>query len=243
MTRQKPINNIFLTEPDLFGTRNRLALTAEPFTANFGLYPFWKPQPFGYSQFKLNALATRPEVSPFDVTLVQLKMISPNSKTADLTVALPYLNATMKKYEINTRLRQAHFLAQVAHESAEFRTTQEYATGAAYEGRKDLGNTVTGDGKKFKGRGLIQITGRSNYTAYGLYINQDVTTNENPKKLEKFPLASDCSGWFWTILKKLNRLADADNLTAITHKINGGSNGIKNRALHLANAKKAFNIK
>jgi len=243
MTRQKPINNIFLKQPDLFGTRNRFALTSEPFDVNFGLSPFWKPEPFGYRQFKLGVLATRPEVSPFDVSLVQLRMISPHAKVSDLTVALPYLNATMKKYEINTRLRQAHFLAQVAHESAEFRTTQEYATGAAYEGRKDLGNTVAGDGKKFKGRGLIQITGRANYTAYGLYINQDVTTSENPKKLEKYPLAADCAGWFWTILKKLNRLADADNLIAITRKINGGTNGIKNRTQHLANAKKAFHIK
>ena len=242
MTRQKPINNIFLSQPDLFGTRNRFVLTSQPFDVNFGLEPFWL-QPFGFKPYKLSLLGEQPEISPFAVTLAQLRMISPASKVADLTAALPYLNATMKKYEINTRLRQAHFLAQVAHESAEFRTTQEYATGAAYEGRKDLGNTVEGDGRKFKGRGLIQITGRANYKAYGLYINQDVTTGENPKKLEKYPLAADSAGWFWTTVKKLNRLADADNLTAITHKINGGTNGIKNRRLHLANAKKAFHIK
>lgn len=210
---------------------------------SFGTTPFWKQQSLDNLQFKLGILANTPEISPFDISLEQLRLICPAAKIADITAALPYLNAAMKKYDINTKLRQAHFLAQVAHESADFRTTQEYATGAAYEGRKDLGNTEKGDGKKFKGRGLIQITGRANYKAYGLYINQDLTTGINPQRLEKYPLAADSAGWFWTIYKKLNHLADSDNVVAITHRINGGTNGIKDREQLLKNAKKAFHIK
>ena len=243
MIRQKPVNNVFLNRADQFGTHNRFAYTAVQLPVNFNLTPFWKQTTLDNLQFKLGVLTVAPEISPFDISLEQLKMICPTAKVADLSAALPNLNAAMKKYSIHTKLRQAHFLAQVAHESANFRTTKEYASGIAYEGRKDLGNTETGDGKKFKGRGLIQITGRANYKSYGLYINQDLTTGTNPVKLEKYPLAADSAGWFWTIFKKLNRLADSDNLTAITHRINGGSNGIKDRAQYLKNAKKAFHIK
>src|SRR5215469_9026868 len=72
------------------------------------------------------------------------------------------LASTLEKYEINTPLRVAHFIAQTCHESDGYCTTEEYASGAAYEGRRDLGNTEPGDGRLFKGRGLIQLTGRAN---------------------------------------------------------------------------------
>lgn len=234
--------DIFLNRADIFGTLNRLTITVAPYIPDFLVKPFWVTVP-AVKTVKLNKPAPPIVASPFDITLAQLKIICPTAKVSDLTVVLPHLNTTMRKYDINTRLRQAHFLAQVAHESANFRTTKEYASGAAYEGRKDLGNTEEGDGRKFKGRGLIQITGRSNYISYGKYINQDLTTGENPKKLERYPLAADSAGWFWTKVKKLNAKADLDNLTLITKRINGGTNGIKDRRQHLVNAKKAFNIK
>jgi len=75
------------------------------------------------------------------------------------------LAETLEKYSIATPLRMAHFVAQSGHESDGFCTTEEYASGAAYEGRRDLGNTEPGDGQRFKGRGLIQLTGRANYVA------------------------------------------------------------------------------
>ncbi|MCX7219989.1 MAG: glycoside hydrolase family 19 protein, partial [Burkholderiales bacterium] len=80
------------------------------------------------------------------------------------------LNATMLEFNINTPLRLASFLAQVGHESGQLKYLKELASGDAYEGRKDLGNTQAGDGVRFKGRGLIQITGRANYKACGIAL-------------------------------------------------------------------------
>lgn len=85
--------------------------------------------------------------------------------------------AAMQAASIDTPLRQAHFLAQVGHESGEFRYTEEIASGTAYEGSKKLGNTQPGDGVRFKGRGLMQLTGRANYAAFGKFIGQDLLTH------------------------------------------------------------------
>jgi len=143
--------------------------------------------------------------------------------------------AAMQSASIDTALRQAHFLAQVGHESAELRYTEEIASGAAYEGRKDLGNTQTGDGVRFKGRGLMQLTGRTNYTAFGEFIGQDLLTQ--PEQVANNPrLAVDVATWFWT-KHDLNALADADNILAVTHRVNGGENGLDDRKAKLARAK------
>ena len=92
------------------------------------------------------------------------------------------LNNAMEKYSINTLLREAAFLAQVGHESGRLFYVKEIASGKAYEGRKDLGNTKVGDGVKFKGRGLIQITGRTNYKQCGTDLKLDLLTH--PELLE-----------------------------------------------------------
>jgi len=130
------------------------------------------------------------------------------------------------KYEINTPLRECHFLAQVLHESGCFLYFEEIASGKAYEGRKDLGNTHVGDGVLFKGRAFIQITGRANYEAISKDLDIDFISN--PKLLASDKYAFLASGWFWN-RAKLNVLADLDNFEKITRKINGGINGIEDR--------------
>lgn len=146
---------------------------------------------------------------------------------------------TLAKYEINSDLRVAHFLAQAAHECDGFCTTQEYASGAAYEGRKDLGNTQPGDGKRYKGRGLFQLTGRANYKKFGERMDLDL---ENDPEIGAEPatsLAIACEYWKD---KKLNEFADDDDIETITRKINGGLNGLDDRENYLEKAKKVLGI-
>ena len=151
---------------------------------------------------------------------------------------LEHIHKAMAKYEINTDLRRAHFLAQIGHESGGLYYVRELASGKAYEGRTDLGNIQLGDGVKYKGRGLIQITGRANYKACGdaLGVNFELT----PALLETKDNASMSAAWYWN-LKKLNVLADADDIIKITKKINGGTNGLNDRKTRLLIAKAAFN--
>ncbi len=135
----------------------------------------------------------------------------------------------MANRAIDSPLRQAHFLAQIGHESGELRFREEIASGEAYEGRADLGNTQPGDGRRFKGRGLIQLTGRANYAEYGRAINREAELLAKPELVASDPeLCVDVAGWFWA-KRGLNELADRDELTAITRRINGGLNGLEDR--------------
>ncbi|WP_312440221.1 glycoside hydrolase family 19 protein [Janthinobacterium sp.] len=136
------------------------------------------------------------------------------------------LNAAMAQFGIDTPLRQASFLAQVAHESGQLLWLRELASGAAYEGRSDLGNVVAGDGVRFKGRGLLQITGRANYAACGVALGLDLLAA--PQLLEQPGAACRSAGWFWQS-RGLNRLADAGDQERITRRINGGINGLAER--------------
>jgi putative chitinase len=147
------------------------------------------------------------------------------------------LIAKMAARGIDVPLRQSHFLAQVGHESGELRFRQEIASGQQYEGRKDLGNTEPGDGPRFKGRGLIQLTGRANYRAYGAAIGVDLLSNNQWERVATdADLAVDVACWFWQT-HDLNPFADADDLTSITRKINGGLNGFDDRQRQLARSK------
>ena len=166
-----------------------------------------------------------------------LRIMMPLSTDANAGKYFAPLVAAMTANQINTPLRQAHFLAQLGHESGSLIFSEEIASGQAYEGRADLGNTEPGDGPRFKGRGLIQITGRTNYTSYGNDRNQDYITGNNPSLLATDPnIAADCSGWFWAT-RKLNGLADNDDVLTITKRINGGTNGLADRTSRLALAK------
>jgi putative chitinase len=158
------------------------------------------------------------------MTLDQLKKIIPHAGQK-AGIFLGPLNEAMNRYEINTPARQAAFLAQIAHESQSFLYVKEIASGAAYEGRADLGNTEPGDGVRFKGRGLIQITGRSNYEScsIALFGDPDILI-AHPEMLETVTCASDSAGWFWSS-HSLNDLADAGRFERITRCINGGLNG------------------
>lgn len=148
----------------------------------------------------------------------------------------PLFQSQMPRYQVVTPLRIAHFLAQLGHESLSLTYSEELASGEAYEGRKDLGNNKTGDGKRFKGRGFIQLTGRSNYEAYAKDACLNIMQSGNESLLGTFPYALDVSLWFWK-RQKLNVLADADDLRGITRRVNGGYNGLPDRQQYLDRAK------
>ena len=153
----------------------------------------------------------------------------------------PALAAAMADAGIDTPLRRAHFLAQIAHESGGLRWLEELASGAAYEGRADLGNDQPGDGPRFKGRGLIQLTGRANYAEFERAVGRDLTssTAAAAQVAEDPDLCVRAATWFWSE-RGLNALADADDLEAVTRRINGGLNGLDDRAKYLARAKAVF---
>jgi len=135
---------------------------------------------------------------------------------------------------LDTPLRLAHFMGQCAHESGGFIYMEEIASGAAYEGRADLGNTQPGDGKRYKGRGPIQLTGRANYRKFGRRIGIDLEQHPTIASYPSVGLLLGCAYWDD---KGLNALADADDLLTITKRINGGTNGLDDRKLRTAKAK------
>lgn len=140
-----------------------------------------------------------------------------------------------------TGARLAAFLAQIGHESGSFKYVRELASGEAYEGRKDLGNLTSGDGTRYRGRGLIQITGRSNYawmTAL-LFGRGAPDFQANPEQLELPKWAAFSAAAFWRE-RGLNELADAGEFERITRKINGGLNGQADRLARWERAKKAL---
>jgi putative chitinase len=160
------------------------------------------------------------------VSLQQLRAIMPNLPEARAQQLLPYLNSAMAEAQINTPLREAAFLAQLAHESVELRYFEEIASGAAYEGRTDLGNIYPGDGVRYKGRGPIQLTGRSNYRAAGQALGIDL--ENNPTRAADPDVGFRTAAWFWNS-RNLNAYADARNFDAITYRVNGGYNGKASR--------------
>jgi predicted chitinase len=167
------------------------------------------------------------------VTLSQLKAVMPNLSDARARQTLPHLNKAMAEANINTPKRQAAFLAQLAHESGEFRYFEEIASGAAYEGRRDLGNIYPGDGVRYKGRGPIQLTGRANYRAAGKALGIDL--EGNPKRAADVDVGFRTAAWFWNS-RNLNTYADAGNFREVTRRINGGYNGLASREAYYRRA-------
>lgn len=136
---------------------------------------------------------------------------------------------TAKKFNITTNLRLAHFLSQCAHESGNFKWVVEFASGQAYEGRKDLGNTEPGDGVKFKGRGYIQLTGRENYKKFSTFCNEDCVKNPD-LVATKYPMLSAAYFFNKTNLWKTCDLGSTDDIVKkVTKIVNGGYNGLDDR--------------
>lgn len=163
------------------------------------------------------------------LTAVFRKLGASQSRAEELGLAA---NVHLRNFGIlDNSLRFTHFFAQLAHESGNFQYMEEIASGSAYEGRADLGNTRAGDGKRFKGRGPIQLTGRANYRKYGQQLGIDFENNPEIVVIPSIGLMVACK--FWAD-NRLNALADQNDLRAITRRINGGYNGFEDRKSHLA---------
>jgi putative chitinase len=143
-----------------------------------------------------------------------------------LTPHLPYIPQALEDAHISSPERISAFLAQLAHESMEYRYMEEIADGSAYEGREDLGNTQPGDGKRYKGRGPIQISGRDNYAECGKAMGLDLLADPVLLTRPEYGTASAC--WFWNS-RSLSLLADHNWFREITRRTNGGYNGLADR--------------
>lgn len=162
----------------------------------------------------------------------------------------PHLIAGMDRYQISASPQRAGaYLAQIGEESDRFRSLVEYASGSEYEGRHDLGNTESGDGVKFKGRGALQLTGRGMYAWGSKDVYDDDRLIQTPALLEAPETAFLCSAWCWTVAKGLNKVADVaetwihpgphqyTKFMWITELINGGQNGYAERLANYNRAK------
>jgi len=160
------------------------------------------------------------------------------------------INEYAPHFDVVTPRRLAHFVAQLAHESGRFRWLKELwgptPTQERYEGRADLGNVYEGDGLRFRGRGLIQVTGRANYEEFNSWLMEfypkrfpDVVAY--PDYVAQYPLAVLSAFWYWDT-RKLNKYADRGDVKAVTRIINGGYNGLGEREDYTLKFEKAFQM-
>ncbi len=178
----------------------------------------------------------------------KIELVEPWVKFEDTSRYDNFFQKLLDYYSINTNLRRSNFIGQVLVESDKFRTAQEYADGSEYEGRTNLGNTQAGDGPRFKGRGLIQLTGRKNYEEFEKYMNISFTglnDGANRDKISQDPwMAIVVSCWFWS-KNSINDWCDADNAKNVSKLVNAGSinkpdskvNGLKERLDYTKRAK------
>ncbi|HSN98327.1 MAG TPA: peptidoglycan-binding protein, partial [Candidatus Nanopelagicales bacterium] len=163
------------------------------------------------------------DVAPTLITLDELCSIMTAVKRARAGTMLDPLNRAMGEFEITNRLRISAFIAQLAHESGELRWMEEIASGQAYDitvnpkKARELGNLNPGDGKRYKGRGPIQLTGRYNYRKAGAALGLDL--ERNPTIAATPEVGFRIAGWYWKS-RKLNALADASNFWDLTYRIN-----------------------
>lgn len=158
--------------------------------------------------------------------------------TAIMPDELTDLNACLKRFEINTPNRMRHFLSQIAHESGGLKWFKELASGDDYEGRDDLGNTEPGDGRKYKGGGALQLTGRHNYQALANFLSDQDVMQGCDYVAEKYPFTSAA---YWWYLNDMNTLCDRGaTVEQVTLRVNGGYNGLEDRIYYYDRASQYF---
>ena len=190
-----------------------------------------------------DAVSANPTSDAPNITTDQIRKLVPTAKME--FVAPLATNCVAARQELGlevTPLHICHFMAQLAHESAGFRTMREFwgptPAQQRYEGRKDLGNTQPGDGKRFMGRGYLQITGRANYTTYGAAISQPLTTS--PELAEDPVAALNIACIYWKN-RKIDIPAGQNNISEVTRRINGGFNGLSERTALFKKAMQIWN--
>lgn len=172
-----------------------------------------------------------------DMTPQELQQLAPNLSMQRAQELAPHLNAAMREANISTREQKAAFVAQLAQESGGFKWFEELASGAAYEGRSDLGNTQPGDGMRFKGRGPVQLTGRSNYRAAGRALG--LPLEQNPELVARPDIGFRVAAWYWNS-RNINEPAARGDFERVTRLINGGLNGYDTRLAYYQRALSMF---
>lgn len=181
--------------------------------------------------------APPPALPAYAVTEARLRRLAPAGKPAIVAGIALNFDRLAAAQGLATRLRLCHFLAQAAHETDGFRTLQEYggaAYFARYEGRRDLGNVNPGDGARYHGRGIFQLTGRANYRRYGALIGVDIEAEPERAMEPETSLAIALAYWRD---RRIDEAADADDVARVTELVNGGRNGLAERTRLLALAK------
>lgn len=205
------------------------------------------------------------------LSVTQMKTVLPRMNWDKAQLYLPFIATVLPKFGIDTPLRKAHFLSQVAHESGGLQYSQENLNYSAkglrsvfgkyfptmeiantyarkpekianrvYANRMGNGNEASGDGWKYRGRGLIQLTGKENYQKFARDYGVDCVKKPDLLLDPEWALTSAC--WFWK-KRNLNPYADANDIIMITKKINGGINGLNDRQQYLASFKRIYEIK
>ena len=170
---------------------------------------------------------TEPSTGDVYVTKEQLAAIWECSADLIHDYEIDEMNSCLEKYEITTPERMRHFLSQTAHESGGGRYKKELASGEAYNGRDDLGNTSPGDGPKYKGAGYIQLTGKYNYSRLAEYLGDPRVMEGVEYVAENLPFTS--AGYWWED-NRMNELIDSGaDVLAVTKRVNGGTNGLADR--------------
>ena len=168
----------------------------------------------------------QPEVKLL-ITKKQLASIWGTNENSISDAVINDLNSCLNLFKINTQSRMRHFISQISHESGVWKWMKELASGDAYEGRRDIGNTQPGDGKKYKGAGFIQLTGRANYSSFSKYMNDSKIMNGVDYVSSKYPATS---AGFWWHNNNMNALCDKNpSVEEVTRKVNGGYRGLEDR--------------